>query len=639
MKKRTVSFWKRGLAAGMMAVMAFMLPATPLHESHVRAAEVKSSVEYIKEVKLFIKKDGSVADAENWCSSQGEGWKVLKGDQDGDLNSGADGAFTKKVGVFLCYQTTTDPDEAITDLAVMNEKGGYSEGEYQDLLKKQKEAYIDMVKNMKGMLEEFRKNYENRMPMAVKSHDFLNAYIDDSKEGSGQGLGDLLLTVDDDRLAEILLQSNGLVVLTIQEKIAAACDTAKTTWLDRMVTLGSYDKLKSAFSKNVKSGNVEAAMEMQYKENARKILDNWDDISKRIANINNFIEDNGLKGATKEQVEEWGKNLDTFDPRISSFQETVILLGLTAYNYGDKTLYEFFSKTKEQVEKDGIETLYPMAACLTKGQICALSSSVGLYQLVQEAMAASVVNDTGAGAAGKILKAGGDADKKKVKEEISETDKLNEAIANGEKVSIYEGVDRDVFEGGVAVTTDAKTASSGTESSWTDAFYKNGTPTRLTIYMGIGTAVTGLFAMAFAVAEKVMNNINYDGAVQLIKGGNNFENFSAETHKIIREKQIFNGADLVRYSKNGSFANDRDAAAKAIKDIRSNSIRTSIREKTYTALAYGFTLFFVILSGIEITMTIYKLFEYYDVKHIDIPHHMVDQKYSDTQESKYVAYK
>ena len=42
------SFIKKGIAVSMMAVMAFLLPATPLHETQVQAA---SNVgEYIKEV-------------------------------------------------------------------------------------------------------------------------------------------------------------------------------------------------------------------------------------------------------------------------------------------------------------------------------------------------------------------------------------------------------------------------------------------------------------------------------------------------------------------------------------------------------------------------------------------------------------
>ncbi len=71
MKDHKSSLGKRGLAACLMFIMAFMLSATPLYESKVQAASIKSSGEYIKEVKLFIKKGGDVSDAEDWCKSQG----------------------------------------------------------------------------------------------------------------------------------------------------------------------------------------------------------------------------------------------------------------------------------------------------------------------------------------------------------------------------------------------------------------------------------------------------------------------------------------------------------------------------------------------------------------------------------------
>ena len=82
----------------------------------------------------------------------------------------------------------------------------------------------------------------------------------------------------------------------------------------------------------------------------------------------------------------------------------MLLASLANYQYGDKTLLDFFAKTKAQVENDGIETLYPMAACLTKGQISALDESVGLYQMVQEAYAASIVNNNNAGIMAEIKK-------------------------------------------------------------------------------------------------------------------------------------------------------------------------------------------------------------------------------------------
>ena len=54
----------RYIAAAMLLILAFMVPATPLREYDVKAA--KRNVLYIKEVKLFIKEDGTQSDAQSW---------------------------------------------------------------------------------------------------------------------------------------------------------------------------------------------------------------------------------------------------------------------------------------------------------------------------------------------------------------------------------------------------------------------------------------------------------------------------------------------------------------------------------------------------------------------------------------------
>ena len=631
--KSKKSLWKRGLAVCMMTVMAFMLPATPLYDSEVKAAEVRSAGEYIKEVKLFLAKEGSIADAEAWCEKQGDGWKVLKGDKDAnyDLNSGASGAFTKEVGVFMCYRTTTDPEEAITDLAVMNEKGNYSVGDYETLLKNQKEKYIDMVKNMRDMINEYKKNYENKVPMAVKSHDFLNAYKEDD---SGQLLGDFLLTADDEKIAEMLLQCNGLIVLTMQEKLAAACDTAKTTWLDRMMKLGSYDKLKSAFSRNIKSGDIEKTLEKQYSEKAKRILDNWDALHKHFESFKTFSEKNGLVGASKEQYEEWFKNADLVN---NEYRDIVSLPSLIAYKYGDKTLFEFFGKTKEQVEKDGLETLYPMAACLTNGQIAALSESMGLYQLIVDALAANVVNDKDTGIMTELKKDGA-LKENEIKEEITEVDKMVDIIKDGTPVSIYEGVDRDVFKGGVAVTTDAKSASEGAESSWTKAFYVDGAPTKLSIGLGIATASTAVLACAFGVAAILQRNFEIANHLESIFEEGADKLFSAGTVHFIKMNHITTTAQYFKKVKDATSTSTY--VPEMVKDM--NKVlkeKGSIYLKGLNFLKWGMTVFTILLSAGDIAVSVYSLYKYYNGDHFPIPHHIVDQTYSETQEASYVAYK
>lgn len=639
---------KRGIAVCMMSVMSFMLPATPVYqsvESVSRAAKVKSDATYISETKLFIKKGGNAGDAKAWCESQGDGWQVL----DGDLNAGASGAFAKDTGVFLCYRTTTDPEEAITDFAVMNEKGSYSEGEYERLLKEQKEQYIDMVGNMKSMLTEYRENYKNQVPMAVNAHDFLNAYIDDD---SNELMGDLLLTVEDDKLAEILLQTNGVVLLTIQQMLASACDTGKNTWIDRMVKLGSYDKLKTAFGKNMKSGNVVKTLEKQYKDKAQIIYDNWDDIRTRIDGMTGFIDEYGLADISEEKYNKWLESVSLEKKEFVSFAEFTTLVALCGYEYDGKTLFNFFAKTKEEINKEGIEILYPMAASLTKGQLSALDESVGLFGLVQDAFGAKVVNDKEESFWERLFpkdKPAEEEDKTALDETVKNVGDMIKEYANGEKTSIYDGVDRDIYGGGVAVTTKAQSTSEGSEKSWTGAFYKNGEPTKLMIGMGVGAAGTAALAVVFGLMSHYqwINNLEYMAmtpkwsAAAEATGGIGAGSYMDKIQKVLGKdaysvvRKYNSYTEIVKVSKQAG--EEGEAAANALK-IMHEKAANAPRQGLYNGLKWGFTVFTVLLAAADIAITAYFLYKYYNVEHTPIPHHMVDLSYGENKESAYVAY-
>ena len=664
------SAWKRGLAALLVAVMGFIGLAQPIYHSRSLAASSKTEVSYIAETKLFIKKEGSVADAKAWCESQGNGWKVVEG----DLNAGASGAMTKEQGVFLCYRTTNDPNEAITDLAVMNERGNYSEGEYERLLKEQKEQYIDIVKNMRLMIDEYKKNYNNNVPVAVKAHDFMNLYKEDD---SGQLLGDLLLTVNEDKLAEILLQANGLVVLTIQQQLASACDIAKTTWLDRLSKLGSYDMLKNAFSKNMSAGNIKKTLDKQYRDTAELILENWGDISDRFAEFDKFRKKYSLENASLPEILRWVSDKSIESEEFADYQEVVTLISLIGYDYGkDDTLLSLFSKTADEIKREGIEVLYPMAACLSKGQIAALKESVGIYNLIQNAYGANIYNDYDTGMAATLSKMSSAEDKKAIFDFTNVIKNFVKNINNGGKISVYEGVDRDVFGGGVAVTTTAKRYSNGVTNPWTNAFFKNGAPARLSIAMGVGAATLSCTAIGFAVAQKfteksvaklldkktanlfgrildTVDNASGGGeAVQSAVAKLN-EEFGSKTVNFIRInygqtadriegfrlfKVVANEKEFYNQDVQYAFNRLKENVSKDADFIRKvEAART--RFNIYDGLKWGATIFTIVLAATDIVLTSIAMYDYYHVDHIAIPHHMVDISYSENEEAAYIAYK
>ena len=629
MKVGNKSLWKRALSVLLMFIMALIFSTSPLYESNAKAAEVRAQGEYIKDVRLFIKKGGTAADAQAWCESQGAGWKVF----DKSLNSGAAPAGKADTEVFICYTTTTNPDEAVKDLAVMNEKGSYSEAEYQRMLKDQKDSYSDIVKNMKSMLTEYRANYENNKPTAVNAHNYLNAFKDDD---SGKLLGDLLLTADDDTIVNVIMQCNGTVFLTMQSQLAAACDTGATTWLDRMARLGSYDKLKTAFSKNMDSGNVTKTLDAQYRDKAFRILEHWDDLHSYFDKARNFDQKVAAMKLSDEEKETWIKNLKPEDPEYAVYNTMLTLNGLAVYGYGDKTLFDFFSKTKGDIEREGIELLYPMAASLTDGQISAMNESVGLYQLIQDAEAATLVNKGKSGVAGDMAKAEDQTALKETDKVVEDINKMVKDVAGSEPVSIYEGVDREVYNGGVAVTTDAKNHSGGSESSWLDPLYDKSKRDKLFAITALSTVGAGLLSGAFYLttyAMKIRGITNEIASMTYMDTGIAKYRYSDATIAYINDNKIMDASELIARVDKGY-----EQAKNALDDINRYALNNT-SYKFFNALKIGFTVFTVILAVADIAIAAYSIYKHYNVEHIDIPHHMVDLHYSENTEAVYLAYK
>ena len=635
------SMWKRGLAVCLMCVMAFMFSASPLYESHVQAAEVKGGAEYIKELRLFLK--GSLKEAEAWCEKQGNGWKVftdkdsareLDSDLASNLNLGTSGAGSiNSCTVFLCYRTTTDPKEAITDIAVMNEKGNYSEGAYEKIIKDQKDKYRDLVNDMKTMLVEYRTNYNNKVPTAVTAHDYLNAYKEDD---SGKLLGDLLLDISDENLTELLLQANGQIVLFIEKELAAACDTGKTTFLDRMTRLGGYDGLRRKFltAYNNDATKADRALKENYAEKANVIYNCWNDVYNHVDNIRQNVEKFGIAGMTKEEYNKW--LLDNVkNPQIFVMKQELDLF--TSYKYGDGTLMDLFGKPQSYFQGDNIKELYPIVASLSKGQFAGLSECVSLFNILADSLGAAIKNNYNTGESAKLLANASSEEKKIIEDSMKELDKAEEKVLSQEPGSVYEGVDREIFKGGVAVTSAADNYSHGSEKKWAEKFVGDGDYKKWALGMGIASIGSFMLAGFFQFAE--IRNIEV-GVYNLFYG------IKARDVEAIGKVSAAT-ADWVKGSYRAlNLESANYAYEMGIKDVYEPLDElTRVAESSSCApamcryLKMGFTVVGVLLAVADITMSIIVLYNYYNRDHLPIPHHMVDLSYNENKETSYIVYK
>ena len=184
-----VSNFTKLLSVFMAVVMTFIALVVP-----VSAAE-NNSGKYVKDV--FIATGEKREDAEKWLRDNG--WEPIC-----DLNDGKTSKVMTDAVAVLGIKRTNDPKEAITDMATMFMKGGYSFDDYESLVKQKKADIDEFINTFVPALNEYRDNYngkgsEGGKKRAQMAHDILNKFFDGDPNGeyavndTGKPLGDLLL--------------------------------------------------------------------------------------------------------------------------------------------------------------------------------------------------------------------------------------------------------------------------------------------------------------------------------------------------------------------------------------------------------------------------------------------------------------
>ena len=123
--------------------------------------------EYISEVALIY--EDSVEDALEEIA--GTDWKLYEQ----DLNPDADYMFDD--GVYLIYKTSTNVEDAITDLRVMDMYGGYSISDYQTQLEASRAEYLKLIANLRVAVDEFKAAYEADDAMALLAYQIGRAHV------------------------------------------------------------------------------------------------------------------------------------------------------------------------------------------------------------------------------------------------------------------------------------------------------------------------------------------------------------------------------------------------------------------------------------------------------------------------------
>ena len=582
------------LAAFLALLTACIMPAQVFADS---------IPEYISEVKIFTG---------DYSSAASEGYTLLKdGNTPVDLNQKAGGGLGSKgdKAVYLGYKTTKDKSDAITDLALMNMKGGYDVAEYEALF----DAYIKsqvtpLSKQYIAMLKEYRENMDSdneyNKAKATYVHDILNKFMDDD---TGKGLGDLFLNETKQELGDeynnlsveqkkehadlitIISQSNGNATLLMQALLARACDTNEETVIDRFSGL-TYDDLID--STGLTPTDAEKQLAKLYDDGAQMLLESWEDLKDSLDGYDDAVNtvENYDENASKKAIDAFGKlnenstekeiedvtkayneALESIAKVIAAGQVIAIHDKLADIEYGDGTLLDFFKQDYDEVDGD-ITVLYPLVASLTEGQKAGVE-----FISLKELLLMTLTDEEGY--------------------KDAEFDSLGET-------SIYDGVDRAIYNmGGVALTTDAR-RTGAIEKAVQDSEYEFSTWSYIGLGVSAAMAVCAIGSgIGFGIAKSTLKNA-MEGA----------------------ETTCWKLDQTTRYG----FVKNSDFNA-AMQDMLGGGYEGDLLSAQRTAnimkgLTIGFSVAFIIIAAVTVYLTYKDMQEFYNVEFTPIPHYMVDEK-------------
>ena len=436
-------------------IISLVLVLTTLFLATVPTFAAKDE-EYLSDLRL-IYADNYEEAKEILANTEFEDYKIFNS----NLNDN-----TGKTGVWLAYKTTTDIEEAITDIAVMQMNGGYNEGNYQAMIKQSYKEYLEFGENYLTAIEYFKTGYDAGHYLSELAHRQLNFYnvvtegIEDIPEYEGERLGDIFFGgIDASDLATMFMEGNVYALENIRSLIAMGV---------------SYNENGMTY--------LEQVAEEATKYTADKSIYNDEDFDSLASSIaatlpvfNNIFSE---LEAYESELNYNDEELTDLEIEYMEYMYIAKLMRGTNYLNG-KTLYQFCKDY--QINKEDYSEIYPLVAALNEGQV-AMTQVNHYYDVVRYSSS------------------------------IKSSEALDEELASAEEkygdnpFNVYTGVDRTIYRDTFALTSAAYRADALTESGFAAYLRRDEMINTSMNIVGIaGTAVMALTG-AYHISEKVALN-------------------------------------------------------------------------------------------------------------------------------------
>ena len=369
----------------------------------VSAAVTGPETLYVKDLKIIY------ADNADEAKKQlPDGYSLV----DGNINSG-----TGELGVFICYSTTKNRDEAITDIKVMHESGGFQRTDFKSSLDEAIDGIYGLAQEMMTAINEFIQNYNAGLPAAVYAKEALDYFEYDenvllgnfilSGKGTYKDYGKMILMCHEEILNPIL----SLIALGVQHK-------AGENWIDKLA--------------NVDPTSYGSSYDVQYRDRATKlrpVLQQFNDMYCYVLGYydETYTYEDLTAENDKELFKQMAENKDLFLVIQEILQSYTVGITDTETN-GDWTVEDMFAVGLNNTLN--LYESYALLECLTPGQEIMLRLT-GPYNFII-----------------------GSQNTEEVVAEARKTLLAN--IDTTEKIPIWEGINLDIFEKEVGLTSDAQ---------------------------------------------------------------------------------------------------------------------------------------------------------------------------------------
>ena len=379
---------------------------------NVLAVSETSEKLYLKDVKLIYAE--SLSEARRAVP---EGYKLLED----DLNKGTD----SDNKVYFVYSTTANPDEAITDIKMMNMKGGFVLSDYEEQIKNVNEKVKKLANNVKISAEKFADNYVKGTYGAKAAYHSLSAFTVD--EADGMTLADYIIykkPTEEFYIKFVLNVHQNILSAVISALTMAVQGEIGDTWLDRLAKL--------------ENPNVDE--EPTYWDDGEVLWEHFYGFYQTYNTIDHSLYKGSDPSSAPKDGEKGEEEPSTMPPVDPETQPDIDYNGTEALYevaYGVLQKYEFkngetFSNWflgDEVFDDEMIENFYVLLSVMTPEEHAMMSLGGPLYMILATGMNEATYNDY--------------------------VKRIDEVTAGAAACSIWEGVNTELFHSSIGITDEA----------------------------------------------------------------------------------------------------------------------------------------------------------------------------------------